>query len=141
MKARGVLKQPRQRRTSPGRDNVEGFERGCLNAFIADFHDNAEQIGGRVEEFGLFPRGFEKNRTEIATISQQKREDETRESRTGTEVHQTAGGQWHEIQELRGIPDVAAPHLVQRTSRDEIVAGTPGLEKRDEPFQAFLCFT
>src|SRR5215469_4395594 len=104
-----ILKQPRKRRTSTRRYDIENFRWSIFDTAVADFGLNAESHYGGREEIAFLARRFVKDSPKAGPICHQKRENQTGEAGAAAKINQTIGIRGDEFGQLRAVENVPLP--------------------------------
>ncbi len=136
-----IGKQLRKRCTGACGDQVERFWRRILDPGVADFGGNPDSVRHFLEEAAFLGDRFIEDGTEIRTFGQHDRQDQAGKAGTATQIDQASGVFVNKRQQLRGIPYMAPPDLLQGIGGNEVHPDIPIGEKSDEQFQPRQCFT
>ena len=136
-----ITQQFGERRASPGSDEIEGLRPRLLHPRVADFDRNLHPLGGDDQERAFLGDGFVEHCFEARPLAQHRRQHQSRKAGAATKVHQAVCRFRHEAHQLRRVPDMALPDMLERVLRNEIVPRIPFGQQPDIGLQPEECFT
>ena len=74
-------------------------------------------------------------------VPQEFRQNQARKPGPGTQIRQALGAFWNQGDQLRGIPEVPPPQILERFGGDQIVTKVPVQEQFRVALEAGQCFT
>ena len=138
-----MIAQGFQRRQGARRDHVGGalpaFPK-ILHTLSVDLCREVEKTDRLAQEGGLFAIAFNEMNLRAGRFGKGAGDRDGRKAAARAEVDPDFGA-GDNVQKLQRVGDVPGPDFRDRRRRDQIYPRLPFQEQRDEPVQAFSCFT
>lgn len=123
----------------PGGDDIEGLEGHFFHALVFDCDWQTHPLGRSAQKSAFLGGGLEEG--DRNPVPEQFGQNQPWKPCSRTQIHQSLGRDGNQGGQLGGIPEMAAPKIVQGPFGNQIVTAVPIPQQVRVIFQPFQCFT